>query len=65
MQQVNSSKIIYTNLKEGKNLSPKEFAEYLSDLNSKYPISSIEDGMDEDDNIVQNTLQILWVTNAS
>ena len=35
---------------EGKNLSSKEFAEYLSDLNSKYPISSIEDGMDEDDN---------------
>ena len=35
---------------EGKNFSLKEFVEYLSDLNSKYPISSIEDGMDEDDN---------------
>jgi enolase len=34
---------------EDKKLSPSEFVEYLHDLVSKYPITSIEDGMDEDD----------------
>ncbi len=38
------------NLKgEGKVLSSPEFAAYLEDLVGKYPIISIEDGMDEDD----------------
>jgi enolase len=34
---------------EGKSLSSEEFANYLSDWVSKYPIISIEDGMDEND----------------
>ena len=33
----------------GKVLNSKEQAEYLADLSSKYPIISIEDGMDEND----------------
>ena len=33
----------------GKVLTSKEQAEYLADLSSKYPIISIEDGMDEND----------------
>lgn len=38
------------NLKgEGKVLSSPEFASYLENLVNKYPIISIEDGMDEDD----------------
>ena len=38
------------NLKgEGKVLSSQEHAQYLADLVSKFPIVSIEDGMDEDD----------------
>jgi enolase len=34
---------------EGKSFSSAEFASYLADLTSRYPIISIEDGMDEDD----------------
>ena len=34
---------------EGKKFSAEEFADYLSDLCDKYPILSIEDGMDESD----------------
>ena len=34
---------------EGKVLNSKQQAEYLSELSSKYPIVSIEDGMDEND----------------
>lgn len=34
---------------ENKSLSSSEFADYLADLVSRYPIISIEDGMDEND----------------
>ncbi|MEM8593438.1 MAG: phosphopyruvate hydratase [Pseudomonadota bacterium] len=34
---------------EGKVLSAPEFADYLTDLSQRYPILSIEDGMDESD----------------
>ena len=34
---------------EGKELSSDEFSDYLNNLISKYPITSIEDGMDEND----------------
>ncbi len=34
---------------EGKSLSSAEMADYLADLVEKFPIVSIEDGMDEDD----------------
>jgi enolase len=34
---------------EGRTLSPMEMAEYLADLSERYPIVSIEDGMDEND----------------
>jgi enolase len=34
---------------EGRKLSPAEMAAYWADLASKYPILSIEDGMDEED----------------
>lgn len=34
---------------EGKSFSSAEFASYLTDLTARYPIISIEDGMDEDD----------------
>jgi len=34
---------------EGKVLDSKEFAEYLADLANRYPIISIEDGLDESD----------------
>jgi enolase len=34
---------------EGRTLSPQEMATYWADLASKYPILSIEDGMDEED----------------
>ncbi len=34
---------------EGKKFSPSEFTDYLSELSGKYPIISIEDGMDESD----------------
>jgi enolase len=34
---------------EGRSLSSAEFADYLTDLCDRYPIVSIEDGMDEED----------------
>jgi enolase len=34
---------------EGRKFNSSEFADYLADLASRYPIVSIEDGMDEDD----------------
>jgi len=34
---------------EGKKFSPSEFTDYLADLVAKYPILSVEDGMDESD----------------
>jgi enolase len=34
---------------EGKSFSPHEFAQWLADLANRYPIRSIEDGMDEGD----------------
>ncbi|PHR61834.1 MAG: phosphopyruvate hydratase [Robiginitomaculum sp.] len=34
---------------EGKTLSSNEFVDYLADLQAKFPIISIEDGLDEDD----------------
>ena len=34
---------------EGKSLTSVEFADYLADLAARFPIISIEDGMDEDD----------------
>jgi len=34
---------------EGRSLNSEEFADYLEDLVKNYPISSIEDGMDEND----------------
>ena len=34
---------------ENKKFSSQEFANYLEDLVSRYPIISIEDGMHEDD----------------
>lgn len=34
---------------EGKKFTPSEFTDYLADLVSKYPILSVEDGMDESD----------------
>jgi enolase len=34
---------------EGRTLSPQEMAAYWGELSSKYPILSIEDGMDEED----------------
>jgi enolase len=34
---------------EGRSLSSEEFVDYLCDLAGRYPIVSIEDGMDEDD----------------
>jgi enolase len=34
---------------EGLSLSPVQFADYLADLTTAYPIRSIEDGMSEDD----------------
>jgi len=40
---------IYNYKGEGKKLSSKQNAEYLTNLVNNYPIISIEDGMDEDD----------------
>src|SRR3954447_16476552 len=34
---------------EGRSLSPQEMADYWADLSGRYPILSIEDGMDEED----------------
>lgn len=40
---------VYDMAGEGKKFSPTEFADYLAALANKYPIISIEDGMDESD----------------
>jgi enolase len=34
---------------EGRSLTPTELAEYWEDISSRYPVLSIEDGMDEED----------------
>jgi enolase len=34
---------------EGRSLTPAELAEYWDDISSRYPVLSIEDGMDEED----------------
>jgi enolase len=34
---------------EGRTLSPAELADYWADISSRYPVLSIEDGMDEED----------------
>jgi enolase len=34
---------------EGRSLSPEELADYWADISSRYPVLSIEDGMDEED----------------
>lgn len=61
---------------EGQVFSPSEFADYLAGLSAKYPIISIEDGMDESDwagwadltNKIGNKVQLvgddLFVTNT-
>lgn len=41
----------YTLIGEKKTFNSKEFSHYLADLVKKYPIFSIEDGLDESDNI--------------
>ena len=40
---------VYDLAGEGKKFSPEEFADYLADLVNRYPILSVEDGMDESD----------------
>lgn len=40
---------VYDMAGEGKKFSSAEFADYLAELSAKYPILSIEDGMDESD----------------
>lgn len=40
---------VYDMAGEGKKFSPSEFADYLAELSGKFPILSIEDGMDESD----------------
>lgn len=40
---------VYDLAGEGRQLSPEEMAGYLADLVDKYPIVSIEDGLDEED----------------
>ena len=67
---------IYDYKGEGKKLSSKEYAEYLTNLVNNYPIISIEDGMDEDDwegwkeltNLIGDKCQLvgddLFVTNS-
>ena len=67
---------IYDYKGEGKKLSSKENAEYLTNLVNNYPIISIEDGMDEDDwegwkeltNLIGDKCQLvgddLFVTNS-
>ncbi|MGN7745115.1 phosphopyruvate hydratase [Pseudomonas sp. 22515] len=39
----------YTLAGEGRSLTSEQFVDYLADLCSKYPIASIEDGLDESD----------------
>ncbi len=62
---------------EGKSFSPLEFAQWLADLANRYPIRSIEDGMDEGDwagwaeltRLCSDSIQLvgddLFVTNTS
>jgi enolase len=40
---------VYVLEHEGRSLSPQELADYWADLAARYPILSIEDGMDEED----------------
>ncbi len=40
---------VYDMAGEGKKFSSEEFADYLAELSAKFPILSIEDGMDESD----------------
>jgi enolase len=40
---------VYELTHEGRSLSARELAEYWADLSDRYPILSIEDGMDEED----------------
>ncbi len=40
---------VYKLTHEGRDLSPEEMAAYWADLSDRYPILSIEDGMDEED----------------
>ncbi len=40
---------VYSLAGEGRNLSSAEFVDYLADLCDRYPIVSVEDGMDEQD----------------
>ena len=40
---------VYDMSGEGKRFSAEQFADYLADLSERYPILSIEDGMDESD----------------
>jgi enolase len=40
---------VYNLHHEGRKLSPEEMAAYWDDISSKYPVVSIEDGMDEND----------------
>ncbi|MEQ8718622.1 MAG: phosphopyruvate hydratase [Acidimicrobiales bacterium] len=40
---------VYTLAGEGRTLSPSEMTSYLVDLCDRYPIVSVEDGLDEDD----------------
>jgi len=40
---------VYNLSGEGRRLDPADFAGYLAELSEKYPIVSIEDGMDEED----------------
>ncbi|MFT5530412.1 MAG: enolase [Candidatus Poriferisodalaceae bacterium] len=40
---------VYDLAGEGRQLSPSDFSAYLADLCDRYPIVSIEDGMDEED----------------
>ena len=68
---------IYNLKGESKNLDSSEFTQYLSELINKYPIISIEDGMDENDvqgwknlnNVLGDKCQLvgddLFVTNVS
>ena len=62
---------------EGRSLTPTEMADYLTELSEKYPIVSIEDGLDEDDwdgwkaltDMVGDKIQLvgddLFVTNST
>ncbi|MBT7618281.1 MAG: phosphopyruvate hydratase [Calditrichaeota bacterium] len=45
----NAKDEVYNLASENRNLSSEEMIDYLAELTSKYPIVSIEDGMDEDD----------------